>query len=143
VGGAMAFEFLKRKPATRNIQDLEELFNLFHESVYQSAYFIVRDRMLAEDVVQDTFLKAYDKIDQLRDTSRIESWLVRIAMNKARDQLRRRKCRVTIPNPENDARFTDALDELPEARLLVQEEHLVLNAAIDKLAFKYQEVVFF
>ncbi|GAB5544761.1 MAG: sigma-70 family RNA polymerase sigma factor [Sandaracinaceae bacterium] len=45
----------------------------------------------AEDVVQDTFLKAFTKLDSLRDPSLFPRWLLRIAMNRARGKLRRRK----------------------------------------------------
>jgi|Deesub1362A_J573_1020465.scaffolds.fasta_scaffold00044_33 RNA polymerase sigma-70 factor (ECF subfamily) len=136
----MAFEFLKRKLVARDPQTLEELFNLFNESVYKSAYYITRDRMLAEDVVQDTFLKAYDKIDQLKDASRVEFWLIRIAMNKARDLLRRRQRQVTTSG--NDYLSPDTPDDLPEAQLLAREEHLLINAAIDRLKPEYQDVIF-
>lgn len=135
----MAFDFLK-KMAARDIRALEELFDLFHESVYKSAYFITRDRMLAEDVVQDTFLKAYDKIGQLKDASRVESWLIRIAMNKARDQLRRQRRQVS--SSDNEARIPNVVDEMPEALLLAREEHLAINKAIEDLALEYQEVIF-
>ena len=136
----MAFEFLRRKLVARDVQALEELFELFRDPVYKAAFFITRDRMLAEDVVQETFLKAYDKIEQLQDPSRVESWLIRIAMNKARDELRRRQRQPASldggPEPSADA------EELPEAHLLAREQHLLINAAIDQLNPEYQDVIF-
>lgn len=45
----------------------------------------------AEDVVQDTFLKAFHKLHTLRDATLFERWLTRIAMNKVRGRLRKRK----------------------------------------------------
>ncbi len=135
----MAFEFLKRRLVARDIQALEELFNQFQETVYRSAYFVTRDQMLAEDVVQNTFLKAYDKIDQLKDPSRVESWLIRIAVNQARDELRRRR-RQTC-SPEDEAHLPGPREDLPEFQVLVREEHAVISAAIDGLAAEYQDVI--
>ncbi len=45
----------------------------------------------AEDVVQETFLKVFSRLDTLRDPAIFERWLVRIAMNKVRGRLRKRK----------------------------------------------------
>ncbi|MEC7518582.1 MAG: RNA polymerase sigma factor [Myxococcota bacterium] len=45
----------------------------------------------AEDVVQDTFLKAFAKLHTLRDPALFPRWLLRIAMNRARGKLRKRK----------------------------------------------------
>jgi len=50
----------------------------------------------AEDVVQDTFLKAFSKLHTLRDAALFERWLIRIAMNKVRGRLRKRKLLRTL-----------------------------------------------
>jgi len=50
----------------------------------------------AEDVVQDTFLKAFHKLHTLRDATLFERWLIRIAMNKVRGRLRKRKLLRTL-----------------------------------------------
>lgn len=136
----MAFEFLRRRLLARDIKALGELFEQYYDAVYKAAYFVTRDRMLAEDVAQETFLKAYDKIDQLQDASRVHSWLLRIAVNKARDHLRSRQRHPV--SPEGNAGIAGNPDDIPEARLLAKEECAVLNAGIDNLASEYQEVLF-
>ena len=45
----------------------------------------------AEDVVQETFLRAFSNLERLRDADRFEAWLMRIAMNQVRARLRKRK----------------------------------------------------
>ena len=50
----------------------------------------------AEDAVQDTFLQVFHKLGTLRDTSLFERWLMRIAMNKVRGKLRKRKLLRTL-----------------------------------------------
>ncbi len=49
----------------------------------------VRDDAVAEDVAQDTFVQAYSKISRLQDPSSFRSWLFAIAVNRARDEVRR------------------------------------------------------
>ncbi|MCB1803220.1 MAG: RNA polymerase sigma factor [Gammaproteobacteria bacterium] len=48
------------------------------------------DRMLAEDLVQETLLRALDRLDSLRDQSRFEVWVTRIMLNLYRDMHRRK-----------------------------------------------------
>lgn len=50
----------------------------------------------AEDAVQDTFLQVFHKLGTLRDASLFERWLMRIAMNKVRGKLRKRKLLRTL-----------------------------------------------
>jgi RNA polymerase sigma-70 factor (ECF subfamily) len=52
---------------------------------------LLRHTADADDVVQDTFLVAFDKLDRLRDPSALRAWLARIAVHGARRKLRKRK----------------------------------------------------
>ncbi|MDI6710649.1 MAG: sigma-70 family RNA polymerase sigma factor [Thermoanaerobacterales bacterium] len=135
----MGLRFPEREPLTRNVTVLETLFRLFHGSVFYAAYYVTNDRALAEDVTQETFLKAYERLDQLRDASRVEAWLVRIAINGARDALRRNRnlCPVS-----GDAEAAAAADSMPENRLLSREERRAVQAAVSALEPEYQEAVF-
>ncbi len=73
---------------------------------------VVRDRALAEDILEETFLKAFKYIKSFKGESRLLTWLYRIAMNIAKEELKKEK-RVEltkIPQDENiPAEFT--LDE--------------------------------
>ncbi len=118
---------------------LENLFSRYYQSVYKAAYFIAGDRSLAEDAAQETFVKAYHKLDQLRDQDKAEAWLTRIAMNSARDLLRRRK-RVAVPLemdlPDNEG------PNSPERALLAAEERETVLAAVLDLRGEYQDVIY-
>jgi RNA polymerase sigma-70 factor (ECF subfamily) len=70
---------------------IEKLYVQYSKRIYGSVFLIVKDRSLAEELVHDTFLQAMDKIDTVRDFSKIESWLLRIAINKTYNFLRARK----------------------------------------------------
>jgi len=54
---------------------------------------MVSDRDRAADITQDTFIKAYRKLDSLTDDASARSWLYRIATNTAIDEMRRRRFR--------------------------------------------------
>lgn len=59
--------------------------------VHAVSYQLLKDRARAEDVMQETFLKAYETIDTLHDPKRLGSWLKSIAWNKSIDILRAEK----------------------------------------------------
>lgn len=65
------------------------LFEKYHQKVYRTIFFITRDRELSEDLTQETFLQVMTNIDSLRDAGHFEAWLSAIAVNKAREGLRK------------------------------------------------------
>lgn len=85
---------------------LEWLMTQYGTSLLRMCTLHLRDAALAEDAVQDTFLKAYKRLDDLRDAEKTRSWLMSIAINTCRDYLRTAWLRHT------DRRVT--LDLLPE-----------------------------
>lgn len=60
---------------------LEEWMNLYGRDLLNLAYAYVKDRMQAEDIVQDTFLKAFTNMSQFRHESSIKTWMYRITIN--------------------------------------------------------------
>ena len=94
------------------------LFSHYQDRVYDLACAIVRDDMAAEDVVQDTFLAVFQKIDGYRGESRFDTWLTAIAVNQCRMRLRRRKIRQALSLEQLTARRLSRLtgrgDDLSE-----------------------------
>jgi len=78
------------------------------ERIYRFAFGTLRDRSLAEDAVQETFLRAYRGIDSLRDPVALTTWLYRIATRVCIDLIRNQS-RASLSAPETD------LDELEDA----------------------------
>lgn len=69
----------------------EKLVRQYERQVFRIAQHIVQNREDAEDVVQDAFLKAYEKLDQFQGNSKFYTWLVRIAVNESLMRLRKRR----------------------------------------------------
>lgn len=67
-----------------------ELVRRYERPVFALVYRMVRDREVAEDLAQDTFLKAFNALDSYRPEYKFSSWLFKIAHNTAIDHLRRR-----------------------------------------------------
>ena len=69
------------------------LFDRFQNRIYDLACTILQDEAEAEDAVQDTFLRVFQRIADYRGESSLETWLIAIAVNVCRDRLRRQKVR--------------------------------------------------
>ena len=106
----------------------------YQEELLRLCYCCLQDRMLAEDAVQETFIKVYRKLDSLRPDLNEKAWLYKIAMNCSRDILRnvwfKRINRSMTP------------DMVPDPALAPpSEEAIDLNRAITSLNQKQREVI--
>jgi RNA polymerase sigma-70 factor (ECF subfamily) len=69
----------------------ETVIRTYSRRVYVVAYSIVQDIPEAEDIVQETFLKAHQQRRTLREPEKFPAWLLTVTRNAARDRLRRRR----------------------------------------------------
>ena len=70
-----------------NQNAFDELYALTHKAVFLTAFGVLKDKMLAEDITQDTYIAAFRGMDKLREGSNVTGWLTTIARRlKACDQ---------------------------------------------------------
>lgn len=62
----------------------------------RTCYLILKDREEAEDVVQETFIKVFQKMDSFKENSGFYTWIYTIALNLSRDRLRKKKDMLTL-----------------------------------------------
>ncbi len=110
----------------------EELVSQNQDKLLRTCYLYLRDRQLAEDAVQETFLKAYRSLPDFRGDSSQKTWLTRIAINTCRDLYRSEWFR------HLDRRVTP--EDLPErgASFSSREESLIVE--VMRLPRKLREV---
>ena len=120
-----------------------ELFESYRESAYQVAYRVTGRAEDALDVVQDSFIAAFDKLDRFQRESGFKTWLLRIVTNRALDLLRARKVRLAVPvdgdddgGPQLAARETDdaAAPSMERRELAQQLEQAVESLPADQRA---------
>ena len=70
-----------------NTQLYHELIRPYERSVYMMALSLLRNEADAEDVAQEAFLKAFDKLGSFRFESKFSTWLISITLNEARGRL--------------------------------------------------------
>ena len=77
----------------------DELVGVFHQDMYRYAAWLSRDRTIAEDVVQESLLRAWKSLDSLRDEAAAKHWLLTIVRREnARHFERRRLETVDVDN---------------------------------------------
>src|SRR5579875_2832290 len=73
-----------------------QLVRQYDRQIYRTALHITQNREDAEDITQDVFFKAFQKLEQFQGNSKFSTWLVRIAVNESLMRLRRRKTSKTV-----------------------------------------------
>jgi len=113
----------------RDRQAQFEIYKLYYKSMFNTCLRIVNDTTEAEDVMQEAFFKAFEKIDTYRNEVSFGAWLKRIVVNSSLDQLKKRKIQVV----QLDSAF-GVKDEEPLISDDVEPESVeVLKKAIDLL----------
>ena len=68
--------------------EFDEAFSLHHRTVFRAARSVVGDAGLAEDMTQETFLRLYHHQDSITDLEMLRPWLIRVAINLAKNTIR-------------------------------------------------------
>jgi RNA polymerase sigma-70 factor (ECF subfamily) len=74
----------------------EVLVRQYERQIFRTALHITQNREDAEDITQDVFFKAFQKLEQFQGNSKFSTWLVRIAVNESLMRLRKRKTSKTV-----------------------------------------------
>ena len=99
------------RAAREREDEFARIFDEYSSPIFNYVLRMVGDPDRAADVVQDTFIKAYRKLDTVTDATSTRSWLYRIATNTAIDDMRRRRMVTAIP--DDSPVFTNRADERP------------------------------
>ena len=117
----------------------ETLFNHHQRRIYTLAFRYTRIREDAEDIVQQTFQKAFVHLQKFEGKSSLSTWLTRIAINQALMLLRSRRGQHEVPIDDSSSQEATPALELadaspdPEASYLQTEKTQILSAALRKL----------
>ena len=127
----------------------EELVNRYEKKIYRLGLNLTGNPEDAEDVLQDTFLKAFEHLGDFRADSRFYTWIVRIALNEALMKLRKRRSDKSVPMKDHvdedgdvtPREFTDWRPN-PEQLLAQNELRTILENAAGSLPPTFRTVFF-
>lgn len=122
-----------------------QLYDTHRETVYRLAYRYVRSRQDAEDIMQDTFIKAFRGLQSFnrKNDAAFSSWLSRICINNALDLIRKKKRRKIdrfIPLAKVETGLVSA-GRSPEQAAQSEQARRLMSQAIQSLSPK-QQIIF-
>ncbi|MEA2570450.1 MAG: polymerase sigma-70 factor, subfamily [Acidobacteriota bacterium] len=119
----------------------------FQRRIYRVAFAIVRNEADADGIAQDTFVQAYTHLRKFEGRAELETWLTRIAINRSRDTLRRRRF-VSLFTRSDDGEgreimLVEPIDERPDAerQLMSRQLRVAIERAVERLSSQ-QKVIF-
>jgi len=114
---------------------LEEWLDMYGDSVLRTCFIYLADHTLAEDALQDTFIKIWRNIDRFeaRNESTVKTWILRIAINTCKDYKRSAWCR--------HVNLAHAVEDIPPAFRPVPAESRELFSDLMRLPGKYKQVI--
>jgi RNA polymerase sigma-70 factor (ECF subfamily) len=113
----------------------EAVYQEFSDGVFAYCLKILADRQLAEDVVQETFLKVQQHARSIQQNESFKSWVFRIARNEALMLLRKRRSNGQI---DVDSVWNE---ETPHQQLIALERAEIVNRLLDSLKHEYREAL--
>jgi len=113
----------------------ETIYDEFKTPIYNYVYHLVGNREQADDLTQDTFLKAFKALPKMDGNLKLSAWLYRIATNTAYDALRRRKLIAWMPWQDLDHEPADVESADPQETIGTTE---LVNAALRRMPQHYR-----
>lgn len=125
-----------------NKEAFEEIVGRYEKQLYHFALRLCRKKDLAEDIVQDSFLRAYQNIQSFDARKKFSSWIFRIVHNRAMDILRKEKKYLDIdiedlPEIEDSKRLSEEIAKELDGLAVKQK----MRTALEQVPVKYREVI--
>ncbi len=125
-----------------DVTGFEQLYLRYREHVYNLCLSVCGDREEAQDLLQESFVRAYRALPRFRGDAQFSTWLHRIALNLCQDALRRRKRTTELASSlsEQPMEPLGAAYEVRAALLQLRPRHRIVLALRYQQALSYQEI---
>lgn len=117
---------------SQNQQRYAALIKLYHADLYRYAYWLCRHKSTAEDLVQETYLRAWKNLDSLLDADAAKAWLITILRRENARRFERKQFEYSDVEQEE---LQDLSDNDPEQHAATEQ----LQKLINQLAIEYRE----
>ncbi len=116
-----------------------QIYKLYFKSMYNTSLRILNDSMEAEDVMQEAFLSAFEKIGTYSGTVSFGAWLKRIVINRSLDALNKRK--MVFEDIEKQGNLTDSSPDDIESKQHFESRLEKVKDAIERLPDGYRVIL--
>jgi RNA polymerase sigma factor RpoE len=139
---------LVKRAQQGDLRAYDELVRCYQERIYGTVYHMTANHEDANDLTQETFIKAYQALHTFKGDASFYTWIYRIAVNKTINFLKQRRLRTQISlndldlNAEHDPDLVALIsDKTPRREVALNELQEKLNAALQKLSEVHRLVV--
>ena len=138
-------EEIVREAQQGSLESFHRLYQSYSKAIYNFIWRLVGGSADAEDLTQETFLKAHSELKKLRDPAQFKYWLYRIARNEVYQQLRKSQRATVVSIDDEEVSYYDFLEDGssgldPESQVLARELNRVIHQALDAMSPKYRDV---
>jgi len=129
-------------------QAYTELLNKYRGAIFNLVFKMIKNREEAEDLVQETFVKAFSALPSFDEQYAFSTWLFKIATNNCIDYLRKKKLKTFSIDKPTEAKegeikqtYKDAKTPDPEVDTIEKERSFIIEDAIKCLPAKYRDAI--
>ena len=128
---------------------LEEIYNLYKNKIYNYLYRSTLNHHLAEELTQETFLKAFKSIQSFKEQASLNTWLFKIARNTFLDEAKKKQNELEVKFDHQETAVVDQTDQystlnekliIRKILLQLSEKDRTLIILRDQYNFTYQEI---
>jgi len=121
------------------------LYDTYHTDVYQYIFYLVKNHQVAEDLIQETFIKVLKAHKQFRGESSEKTWLFSIARHTVMDHFRKQQREKNkwfgLFNKNDEWQLIEAKGPLPDELVILSEEQQRLYRKLDLLTLDQKNVI--
>lgn len=129
-----------KKVKKGKVNYFEKIIKAYDKSLYGYIYSLVREKYLAEDLLQETFIKIYKHLDQYDPSKSFSAWIISIARNTVYDYSKKKRIPTLNLLDEKDHPI-EALSNNPSQLLEAKEKIEVLDKLLNNLPEKYRDII--
>jgi len=126
---------------TGDFGSFEELAMPHFAKLYNFAHWLTQDRATAEDLVQETYMKALRGFSSFQQGTNFRAWMYKILRNTFLTTKAGLKVSVSLDSDGDDKPAEPAVTETPESVLLARVEVETIQSALEKLPVKFREII--
>lgn len=120
------------------MQDIKQIYEEYFETVNKYLFCLTHDNDISEELTQETFYKAVQKINTYKGKCKISVWLCQIAKNLWYDQCRKNKKTINVEENLFDIQAPESI----ESQVISNDEKISLYKKMQKLDEKTREVIY-
>lgn len=120
-------------------QAQEKIYDLYSHAMYNTSHRILKNPAEAEDIMQDSFIEAFEKLEHFRGEGSFGSWLKRIVVNNSINHLRKRKPETTLDDEQTEIPDDSDSEKMYSENLFCRLEEI--RTGINKLPENYRMII--